>query len=300
MKVLKLDIEKLTKRFSQHVAVHEIQTVLSPGIYGLVGPNGAGKTTLLRMLAGVMHPTSGHVLWNGQSVKGKAGEQYRNQLGYLPQELGLYPSFTVERFLRYIAALKGLSKAETGESIERVLNLVNLKSKQSVKIKELSGGMRRRLGIAQALLNDPKVMLLDEPTTALDPEERLRFRNVIQSLSGNRIIIISTHIMSDIEQLADYLLILKEGRLVANHSPGKLIEELEGMVWNVTSDTELLHTLSRNYLIGNLGKQEDHYRVTVIAKEPPSHKAVPQRPCLEDVYVWLFGSIELPVEGVQP
>ncbi len=208
---MELVINRLSKQYKNKIAADRISITLHKGVYGLLGANGAGKTTLMRIICGILKPDSGTVSFDGIDV---SQEEYRSVLGYLPQDFGYYPEFTGKDFLLYMAALKGLEKPLAKRKADELLNLVSLQNVAKKKIKTYSGGMKQRLGIAQALLNDPKLLILDEPTAGLDPKERVRFRNLIESLGKESIVLLSTHIVSDIEHIADEILMMKEGRLI--------------------------------------------------------------------------------------
>lgn len=208
---MELIIDRVSKQYRNKIAVDRVSVKLHQGVYGLLGANGAGKTTLMRMICGIMRPTSGSISFDGIDV---GEEGYRAVLGYLPQDFGYYPEFTAMDFLLYFAALKGLPKGRARRRVEELLELVSLEDSARKKVKTFSGGMKQRLGIAQALLNDPKLLILDEPTAGLDPKERVRFRNLIEKLGGDRIILLSTHIVSDIEHIADEILMMKDGQLI--------------------------------------------------------------------------------------
>ena len=221
-KDMELLIENLGKRYGQHWALRQLSLRCEPGMLGLVGPNGAGKTTLMRMIATLLEPTEGTIRWNGQDIR-THGEALRQVLGYLPQEFGIYPEFTGRQFLRYLAAMKGLPKSLAHRRVDEVLEIVNLEQVADRKLPTYSGGMKQRIGIAQALLNDPELLIVDEPTAGLDPAERVRFRTLLASLTSNRIIILSTHIISDVEAVANRLVILQEGRVLADTTPEALL-----------------------------------------------------------------------------
>lgn len=220
---MELCIDRLTKQYENKIAVDRVSLQLTNGVYGLLGANGAGKTTFMRMLCGILKPTSGTVTFDGMDV---SSEEYRAELGYLPQDFGYYPDFNGMDFLLYMASLKGLTKTEAKRKLKKLLELVSLSDVAKKKIATYSGGMKQRLGIAQALLNDPKIIILDEPTAGLDPKERVRFRNLIKELGTESIVLLSTHIVSDIEHIADTVLMMKAGQIVFNGSADE-IDDLE-------------------------------------------------------------------------
>ena len=221
---MELVIDRLTKQFQNKIAVDRFSLRLHSGVFGLLGANGAGKTTLMRMLCGILQPTSGTITFDGMDV---SEEDYRAILGYLPQDFGYYPEFTAMDFLLYMAALKGLSKQSAKRRANELLELVGLQDMGRKKIKTFSGGMKQRLGIAQALLNNPKLLILDEPTAGLDPKERVRFRNLIGQLGKDSIVLLSTHIVSDIEHIADEVLMMKDGNLIYNGTWDEQMGDLE-------------------------------------------------------------------------
>lgn len=225
-----LRIESLSKKFGKKEALSDVNLELDSGIYGLLGDNGAGKSTLMRLLVGVDTPTRGHILYERENISQLKGK-YRGLLGYMPQEFAVFPGFTAGEFLTYMGALKGLSKRELKEKIPRVLAFVNLQDVKDKKVSTFSGGMKRRVGIAQALLNDPKILILDEPTAGLDPGERIRFSNILSNMSKDKIILFSTHIISDIEAITKNIIILNDGKIRAKTTSDKLIEKMEGLVF---------------------------------------------------------------------
>ena len=220
--MLRLELERLTKQYKSKTAVHGVSLTMSQGVYGLLGANGAGKTTLLRMLCGILKPTSGRICCNGQEI-GDMGSAYRRLLGYLPQDFGYYPGMTAERYLRYLAELKAVPPELKEQKVTELLELVELGAQRRQRIKTFSGGMLRRLGIAQAMLNDPQILILDEPTAGLDPKERIRFRNLISEFSKNRIVLLSTHIVSDVEFIADELVLMKQGQIIRTGTVEEII-----------------------------------------------------------------------------
>ncbi|MEQ7054003.1 ABC transporter ATP-binding protein [Paenibacillaceae sp. P-4] len=284
---MELTIQNISKQFKERVAVNQFTAEFSCGVYGLLGPNGAGKTTLLRMLADILRPTSGMIQLNGQDIR-SMGERYREVLGYLPQQFGYYRQFTGRRFLMYIAALKGLEKRAAAAKVEEVLQLVGLGYEADSKIKSYSGGMRQRLGIAQALLNDPKVLILDEPTAGLDPTERIRFRNILSEMSANRIILLSTHIVSDIEYVAKDVLLMKQGCLLKQDRLVSLLEELKESVWKVTVDENQLPVLKQRYKIVNILRRDSGVEVRILSPDKPLLTAQPVTAGLEDLYFHYF------------
>lgn len=225
-----LKIESVSKKFGKKEALSDVDLELEAGIYGLLGDNGAGKSTLMRLLVGVDTPTRGHILYEGEDIS-QLKEKYRGLLGYMPQEFAVFPGFTAGEFLTYMGALKGLSKRELKEKIPRVLAFVNLEDVKDKKVSTFSGGMKRRVGIAQALLNDPKILMLDEPTAGLDPGERIRFSNILSNMSKDKTILFSTHIISDIEAITKSIIILNDGKIRAKTTSAKLIEKMEGRVF---------------------------------------------------------------------
>lgn len=222
---MELVIDDLTKRYGPKTAVNHFSATLEMGIHALLGPNGSGKTTLMRVLADVLRPDSGTVCWDGADIS-VLGERYREVLGYLPQNFGYYPSFTGWDFLMYFAALKGLPRHTAGERAEDLLTALGLFDERNKRIRTYSGGMRQRLGIVEALLNDPKLLILDEPTAGLDPMERVKFREMLERLGRDRVVLLSTHIVSDVEQVADSVMLMKKGRLIYAGAPGDHLEAL--------------------------------------------------------------------------
>ena len=223
---MELKINRLTKRYKDKLAVDGVSLKLTPGIWGLLGANGAGKTTMMRMVAGILKPTSGGVFYDGLSID-DLGESYRDIFGYLPQTFGFYPEFTVKNYLEYMSALKGIGKKDASRKIESLLQVLALSDVKNKKIRRLSGGMQRRVGIAQALLNDPEILILDEPTSGLDPGERVRFRNILAEFAQERIVLISTHIVSDVENIATRNAVMKDGRIIAAGSTDELVAAMK-------------------------------------------------------------------------
>lgn len=291
---MELKIEELSKNYGKKHAVERFNATLSEGVYGLLGPNGAGKTTLMRMIVDILRPTNGRILLNGADTR-QMGDQYRALLGYLPQDFGVYRNFTAHRFLLYLSALKGLKRRDAESRIDRLLGITGLSEMKHKKIKTFSGGMKQRLGIAQALLNDPGILILDEPTAGLDPNERIRFRNLISEISGDKIVILSTHIVSDVEYAAREVLVMKQGRLVRQAATSVLENEMTGRVWKATIPETKLPKLRVNTIIGNILRLETGMlEVRLVSDSVPCAEAAPVEPTLEDYYLRLFGNETLP------
>ena len=284
---MELEICGITKQYKDKCAVDGVTLTLTPGVWGLLGANGAGKTTLMRMIAGIQRPTSGSIRYDGIEI-GTLKEAYRDIFGYLPQEFGFYPGFCVQDYLEYIAALKGLTKEETKERIGTLLERVSLSKVRNKKISRLSGGMKRRVGIAQALLNDPEILVLDEPTAGLDPKERIRFRNMISTFSKGRIIILSTHIVSDVDFIADQILLMKQGRIVGQGTCGEVTESVRGRVWEYVAEPEEAQRLNKKFAVSGLRNEAGSVHLRLIANECPCEGALPVEPGLEDVYLYYF------------
>lgn len=285
---MKLEIRHVTKRYRDKMAAADVSLTLTAGVWGLLGANGAGKTTLMRMLAGILRPTEGQILCDGVEI-GALGAAYREKLGYLPQEFGFYPEFTVQDYLEYTAALKGLPRAEAARQIDALLERVSLAEVRRKKIVKLSGGMKRRVGIAQALLNDPEILILDEPTAGLDPGERVRFRNLLSEFAQDRIVLISTHIVSDVEYIAAENAVMKDGKIIAVDTTEGLVQQIEGKVWQGSAPAEELPRWEHRLQVVNLRNEPDGtVTLRYLAEAPQLPGSIPARPKLEDLYLWLF------------
>lgn len=285
---MKLEIRHVTKRYRDKMAAADVSLTLTAGVWGLLGANGAGKTTLMRMLAGILRPTEGQILCDGVEI-GALGAAYREKLGYLPQEFGFYPEFTVQDYLEYMAALKGLPRAEAARQIDALLERVSLAEVRRKKIVKLSGGMKRRVGIAQALLNDPEILILDEPTAGLDPGERVRFRNLLSEFAQERIVLISTHIVSDVEYIAAENAVMKDGKIIAVDTTEGLVQQIEGKVWQGSAPAGELPRWEHCLQVVNLRNEPDGtVTLRYLAEAPQLPGSTPARPKLEDLYLWLF------------
>lgn len=285
---MELQIEHLSKKFKDMTAVSDVSLRLTPGVWGLLGANGAGKTTLMRMLAGIMQPSSGSICYDGIPID-TLGQRYRDIFGYLPQEFGFYPEFTVQDYLEYVAALKGLSAADGRRKISALLERLTLGDVRRKKIVKLSGGMKRRVGIAQALLNDPEVLILDEPTSGLDPGERVRFRNLLSEFAHDRIVLISTHIVSDVEYIATRNAILRGGKLLSCGTTEELVTQVAGKVWTASVPQARLPEYESRLPVVNLRNEEDgSVSLRYLADTPVIESSRPAVPRLEDLYLWLF------------
>ena len=285
---MELTLDRLTKQFGARIAVDRVSATLGPGVTGLLGPNGAGKTTLMRMICDVLRPTGGQVLLDDRDAQ-DLGDAYRALLGYLPQDFGYYPNFTALDFLRYMATLKGFGNRDGLKRSMLLLDEVGLAKDARRKIKTFSGGMRQRLGIAQAMLNDPAILVLDEPTAGLDPKERVRFRNLIASFAQDKIVIFSTHIVSDVEFTANRILVMQQGAFVLDGSPEHVVSQATGKVWECHVDAAHAEAMAASMQVANVRYATDgHAVVRIVADERPMDGATPVEPTLEDLYLLVF------------
>lgn len=285
---MKLELDGLTKEFGDFTAVNHINLTMTNGVYGLLGVNGAGKTTLMRMLCTLLKPTSGTICCNGKDIFNMDSE-YRKLLGYLPQDFGFYPEFTVEDYLLYIAALKGIRPVVAKKRVKELISKVGLSKAAHKKMKKLSGGMKRRAGIAQAMLNNPKILILDEPTAGLDPNERIRFRNLISELSEDRLVLLSTHIVSDIEYIANEIWLMKDGEVLHKGSIEELINSMTETVWECLVPKNRVFDFMEKYKISNMKSEINQVMLRIISHEKPVENAMRVEASLEDVFLYYFG-----------
>ncbi len=294
---MELTITNLKKHFKDKTAVDDVSLSLTPGVWGLLGANGAGKTTLMRMIADILNPTSGKISYDGKDIH-MMGEAYRNLFGFLPQDFGFFQDFTVKDYLEYVAALKDVPARETPKKIDSLLDTLTLSNVKSKKIVKLSGGMKRRVGIAQAMLNDPKILIMDEPTAGLDPGERVRFRNFISEFSHDRIVLISTHIVSDIEYISTQNAIMKTGKILDVGTTDELVKQVMGKVWTcmVPADKMPMYEMQLR-IINQRSEGDNQVSIRYLAEEAKTSDSVMAPPRLEDLYLWLFPQEETSEEG---
>jgi ABC-2 type transport system ATP-binding protein len=310
---MRLEIDGVSKVYKGNVwGLRDFSMELESGVLALVGPNGAGKSTLMRILATITQPTEGRVTWTGADRAHPADEnlpaekapvdiarspdELREVLGYLPQDFGVYPNLNAVEFLEYLAALKGLDGRTARRRIDELLQVVNLGEVRKRPLGGYSGGMKQRVGIAQALLNDPQLLIVDEPTAGLDPEERVRFRNLLSDLAGDRIVILSTHIVSDAEATATEIAIIDGGRLLEHGAPERMLQAVEGKVWQWVIPSAELTTVRQQHLISSTARRSDGVHVRVVSETPPGNDAQAVAPTLEDAYLYCLS----PANGSNP
>lgn len=283
---MKLSLEGVGKKYPRGVwGLKNFSLEIGPGVLGLLGPNGAGKSTLMRILATITKPTEGKVTWNDVDIV-KSPNTVRSVLGYLPQDFGVYPNLNAVEFLEYLAAAKGLGRKTARQRIEELLSLVNLLDARKRPLGGFSGGMKQRVGIAQALLNDPKLLIVDEPTAGLDPEERVRFRNLLSELSGERIVVLSTHIVSDVEACASMIALIAKGHLVVHATAEELLQSVDGKVWEIVAQNAELPELRKKFLTSSTIHRADGVHLRIVSDQSPGAEAISQSATLEDAYLW--------------
>ncbi|MBR1742582.1 MAG: ABC transporter ATP-binding protein [Lachnospiraceae bacterium] len=285
---MKLSLNDLTKKFGTFSAVDGLDFTMESGVYGLLGINGAGKTTLLRMICTLLRPTSGTITYHGKDIFALK-ESYRKEIGYLPQEFGYYPDLSVFDYMMYIASIKGLRQAYAKKRIKELLEQVGMENRMKVKMRKLSGGMIRRVGIAQAMLNNPKILVLDEPTAGLDPNERIRFRNLISELSEDRLVLLSTHIVSDVEFIAKEIILMNQGKFFFTGTSEEIIASISRKVWIFKVPKEDMEKYSKNYLVANVKSLSEGVELRILADQSPDISARQEQATLEDAFLYYFG-----------
>ncbi|HBU12578.1 MAG TPA: ABC transporter ATP-binding protein [Clostridiales bacterium] len=284
---MEIEFDHVTKRFGAKAAVEDFSASLPAGVHGLLGPNGAGKTTLMRLMAGILLESGGRILFDGQPIRA-LGQAYRAKLGYLPQQLGYYPSFTALDFLLYLAAVKGLPRQDARAEAEELLHMVRLSGEANRKIKTFSGGMKQRLGVAQAMQGKPAILILDEPTAGLDPKERIFFRNMLADYARDKLVLLSTHIVADIESIAGNVVVIKKGKLLLSGAPEQILQAVQGKVWECTLPLREAEQLSAACPVTSFRYQGEDAFVRFVADSPPAAGAKSVPPGLEDLYLYYF------------
>ena len=284
---MELTLQNITKKYERVLVLNDISLTLKPGIYGLLGANGAGKTTLFRIICRLMEPTHGSIKFNGKNVNQQA-EAYRTNLGFLPQDFSYYPDFTGMRFMLYIAALKGLNNTVAKKRSLELLKQVGLEEMKDIKIRKYSGGMKQRLGIAQAMLNNPQILILDEPTVGLDPKERVKFRKLISSFANNKIVILSTHIVADVEYIADEIIVLKKGMILNKGTTDILLKEIQNHVWECFVNMVQINLFEDKFIVSNRKYTENGAVLRIVSTNQPALNAKKVEPSLEDLYLYYF------------
>lgn len=284
---MELTLQNITKKYERVLVLNDISLTLKPGIYGLLGANGAGKTTLFRIICRLMEPTHGSIKFNGKNVNQQA-EAYRTNLGFLTQDFSYYPDFTGMRFMLYIAALKGLNNTVAKKRSLELLKQVGLEEMKDIKIRKYSGGMKQRLGIAQAMLNNPQILILDEPTVGLDPKERVKFRKLISSFANNKIVILSTHIVADVEYIADEIIVLKKGMILNKGTTDILLKEIQNHVWECFVNMDQINLFEDKFIVSNRKYTENGAVLRIVSTNQPALNAKKVEPSLEDLYLYYF------------
>lgn len=284
---MSLSIKNVSKKYNGKTVLQDVDLSFSNGVYGILGANGSGKTTLMKIITTIQRPTKGKVYFNGEDIYSQ-GDRYRDILGYLPQNVGVYGDFTAEKFLLYMAALKGITGGKAKKRVTELLEMVGLEEQRKSKIGTFSGGMRQRVGIAQAMLNDPKVLVVDEPTAGLDPKERIRFRNLISSIASQRTVLLSTHIVSDIEYIAKEIIVIQKGSVIHQGAPKYLLETIKDKVWEVPIEREDFVELQEKYKVVNMIDRGDYLELRILSDHKPNESSKTISPTLEDLYLYYF------------
>ena len=282
-----LIVNNVSKNYGKFLVLKDINLEFTNGVYGLLAPNGAGKTTLIKMLVTLLFPNEGEILYNGTDIF-KMGDEYRDILGYLPQEFGYYKNYSPREFLLYLSALKGIDRRQSKEKIDELLKLVGLENVADKKMKKFSGGMIQRVGIAQAMLNDPKILILDEPTAGLDPKERVRFRNLLAELSRERIVILSTHIVSDIESIANEIIMIKDKEVLYKDTLKNICKILDGMVYETKVDFDEVSDFRGQYFSLSEKQEDDKMKIRFISQEKLDDSWQALNPSIEDVFLYVY------------
>lgn len=286
--IMSLELKNVTKQYSSQIVVNHQKFVFENGVYGLLGVNGAGKTTLMNMICTLTPPTEGRICYEGNNIQ-EMGEEYRSMLGYLPQDFGYYPDLTVWDYLFSVSLMKGLQASEATKRIGELLEQVGMNEKRNVKMRKLSGGMLRRIGIAQALLNNPKILILDEPTAGLDPSERIRFRNIISEIAMDKIVILSTHIVSDVEFIAKQIILMNKGEFCLTGTSEEIISSVDTQVWTCKLSSMELEKYLTQYLVSNIKTIANGVEVRMLSDTCPIPGAIEEQLTLEDVFLYYFG-----------
>lgn len=284
---MSLSIKNVSKKYNGKTVLQDVDLSFSNGVYGILGANGSGKTTLMKIITTIQRPTKGKVYFNGEDIYSQ-GDRYRDILGYLPQNVGVYGDFTAEKFLLYMAALKGITGGKAKKRVTELLEMVGLEEQRKSKIGTFSGGMRQRVGIAQAMLNDPKVLVVDEPTAGLDPKERIRFRNLISSIASQRTVLLSTHIVSDIEYIAKEIIVIQKGSVIHQGAPKYLLETIKYKVWEVPIEREDFVEFQEKYKVVNMVDRGDYLELRILSDHKPNESSKTISPTLEDLYLYYF------------
>jgi ABC-type multidrug transport system ATPase subunit len=287
---LNLEIKNVGKKYRGNIwGLRDLSMTVPPGVLGLLGPNGAGKSTLMRILATITKQTEGGITWKGVDIS-KSPNKIRTILGYLPQDFGIYPHLNPVEFMTYLAAARGIYGRSASKRIDQLLDLVNLSDSRKRPLGGFSGGMKQRVGIAQALLNDPQLLIVDEPTAGLDPEERVRFRSLLAELSGDRFVVLSSHIVSDVEAVATSIAVLNKGHLLSHDAPENLIRKVDGKTWEMTVPSSDLQDARDKFVVGNAIRSGDGVRIRVVSDQQPGEEASPVSSTLEDAYLYLLAN----------